>query len=210
MATVRRPSGAALQVFAVVSGVVCLLLVVVVIAFGVGAGSILSLMGLPVEHRQVDEQAEEFAASSPNCVELSETQALFAVTIEPINTSRVMSVSVEELGIRGGELTGVATLPQGTSLDSISDVERLAMEADLDDAQMTVETSHEVRVVVMRIERAPGFDATITDVTLWFSYGETAGVQHLPMSLSWGEDCVLAGESTTPRADSRRVARFDL
>jgi hypothetical protein len=197
MATVRRPSGAALQVFAVVSGVVCLLLVVVVIAF-------------PVEHRQVDEQAEEFAASSPNCVELSETQALFAVTIEPINTSRVMSVSVEELGIRGGELTGVATLPQGTSLDSISDVERLAMEADLDDAQMTVETSHEVRVVVMRIERAPGFDATITDVTLWFSYGETAGVQHLPMSLSWGEDCVLAGESTTPRADSRRVARFDL
>jgi hypothetical protein len=189
MATVGRPSGAALQVFAVVSGVVCLLLVVVVIAFVVGAGSIFSLMGLPVEHRQVDEQAEEFAASSPNCVELSETQALFAVTIEPINPSRVISVYVEGLAIRGGELTGVATLPAGTSLDTATEAEGVSMEADLDDAETGIEAADEARVVVMRIEKAPGFDVTVTGIDLWFAYGEPSGTQHLPMNVSWGDDC---------------------
>jgi hypothetical protein len=121
---------------------------------------------------------------------VSETQALFAVTIEPINPSHVMSVYVEELGIRGGELTGVATLPAGTSLDTVSESERRLMEADLGDAQTWIETSDEARVVVMRIERAPGFDVTVTGVDLWFAYGEPAGVQHLAMNLSWGDDCL--------------------
>jgi hypothetical protein len=189
MATVRRRSGAALQVFAVVSGVVCLLLVVLVIALVLGAGWIVSLLGLPVAHPQVDEQANEFTASSPECVVVSETEAFVSVTIEPINPSQVISVYVEDLAIRGGDLTGVATLPAATSLDTATESERISMEADLDDAETWIETAGEARVVVMRIEKAPGFDVTVTGVDLWFAYGEPAGTQHLPMDVSWGDDC---------------------
>jgi hypothetical protein len=189
MTTARRRSEAALQVFAVVSGVICLLLVVVVIALVMGGGSIFSLMGLPVTHGQVDDQANEFTASSPECVELSETEAFLSVTIEPINPSRVRSVYIEELAIRGGQLAGVATLPAGTSLETATDTERRSMESDLNEAETWIETEDEARVVVMRIEKAPGFDVTVTGIDLWFAYGEPAGTQHLPMNLSWGDDC---------------------
>lgn len=166
------------------------MLVLVVIVLIVGAASVNSLLG--------PRQADEFAASSPGCVEVSETQALFAVTIEPINPGRVMSVHVEELGIRGGELTGVATLPVGTSLDTVTETERPSMEADLDDAQTWIDTSDETRVVVMRVEKTPGFDVTVTGVNLWFAYGEPAGVQQLPMNLSWGDDCTRGQPRTNP------------
>lgn len=182
MATARRAAGVALSVFALVSGVVCLLLVVGFIVVTLGATWTSSLLA--------PRPANEFVASNPVCVELSETQALVGVTIEPISPLRVMSVRVEELGIRGGELTGVATLPASSSLETVTEAERQEMQSDLDDAQTWIETSDEPRVVVMRIERSTGFDVTVTGLDLWFAYGEPAGTQHLPMNLSWGDGCI--------------------
>ena len=69
------------------------------------------------------------------------------------------------------------------------------MSADLDDHDSWLVLEGESRDIVLRVERVGDAEVRVEGFKLWFSYGEPAFVQSIPLTAEWGQGCIaeLAG-----------------
>lgn len=177
MTATRRATKWALTIVAVVVGAIVALAVGFVVLVAVAVWSFLE-----------PDNRVGFTASEASCDGQS-SEALIVMNMAPIDPSDYYFVRVEELTIQGGRLTGVASLPDGSALGALTTEQREGMERDLSDAKDSIDVGEEARVVILRIERADDSKVVVSGMKLWYSHGEPAFVQSIPLRVEWESDC---------------------
>jgi hypothetical protein len=136
-------------------------------------------------------EREGFHVSDPTCTTDPGTNRVL-LQIAVTATKGVDNFSVERLESNAATLTGVASLGKNsiTSLDGPGLLRMNDQLADDDNwASLTTAPTH----VVLELTRATaGDDVRLTELTLWWSTGEPAFLQHVPLNLEWSKDVCTA------------------
>lgn len=174
--SIAGPLGAAL---AIAVSVTALFLFVALALVGAG----LSIFGRPAV-------VEEFAVSDPECNEESSDEVLISLVLEPLESSRVIAVQVENVAIEGGTLVGVATLPSGRNVENLSESQRRDLSAQLNQGDTWLDVPSEPQTIVLKFERSADSLLEVSGFDLWIAYGEPAAVQPVPLVTVWERQCV--------------------